>query len=142
MEKPYCKVDGIKYQLEFVNDVLRFPTTKLGCDDLNKLHTYYCNDKIDLKVLWDEYTQTGSSFCLVESYFTKWGTNNHTVTNGKGDFKVIELYSGDEDIDSYYDEENVCGEDKLHYILENYDNVDQAEAIEMLEDVLEEFKNR
>jgi len=33
MEFPYCVVDGVEYQLEMVNDVLRFPNTKENCGD-------------------------------------------------------------------------------------------------------------
>jgi hypothetical protein len=102
MEKPYCIVDGKEYQLEYVNGVLRFPNTRPSYNDINQLHMDYGYGKIDLEAVWEVYTQTGSSFDLVEGYFSKWGMNNHTVTNGNGKFKKFELYSGNSDSDEYY----------------------------------------
>lgn len=142
MEIPYCIVDGKEYQLEFdKNGTLRFPNTKEPCEDLNDLHIDYINGKIDLQVIWEEYTQTGSSFGLVEGYFSKYGMNNHTVANGNGKFKKFELFSGDEETDNYYKDSNVGVELKLDKLNQHYNFFTKEERIELLEEILKELKS-
>jgi len=145
MEFPYCVVDGVEYQLVFVNDVLRFPNTKEGCKDLNKLVISYYEDKVDLQVIWEEYTQTGSSYSLVEQLFSPYGMNNHTTTQGKGECKHMVLHSGDPEVDKQY---NYSGSDKLYYdaeniimeLSENFNDYSNSKIINLLEDCKEKLK--
>tara|TARA_R110000796_G_scaffold88978_2_gene192364 strand:+ start:10746 stop:11183 length:438 start_codon:yes stop_codon:yes gene_type:complete len=142
MKYPYCIIDGVEYQLEMVNQVIRFPDTKTGCSDLNRLISDYYSGKISLDVVWDEYTQTGSSYYMVEGLFSPCGINNHTVTQGKGKCKDMVLCSGDPEVDEQY---NYTEEDKLVYGLvdlcaeEIYD-LSREELITTLETLTEKLK--
>ena len=141
MEKPYCIVDEKEYQLMYdENGTLRFPDTKTPCTDLNKLMMDYGNAKITLDDVWDEYTQTGSSFDLVEGYFSIYGINNHTVTNGNGDFKDFTLVTGNEDLDSYYNNSELSVEATLYMIGSGEHNFSKEEVIERLEECVKKLK--
>jgi hypothetical protein len=133
MEFPYCEVDGIKYQLHFSeHGTLRFPKLKDDCPDLNQLIKNYYDDKIDLQVIWEEYTQTGSSYYLVDGIFSPYGMNNHTVTQGKGKCKKMILFSGDPDIDNSYNltNEEMVIRDVQNIITKLYeDGVDNKEIL-------------
>ena len=141
MEKPYCIVDEKEYQLVYDEyGTLRFPDTKPPCANLNKLMMDYCGSKITLDDVWDEYTQTGSSFELVEGYFSIYGINNHTVTNGDGDFKNFTLVTGNKDIDDYYNISELSVEDTLYMIGTGEPNFSREEVITRLADCIIKLK--
>ena len=138
MKYPYCVVDGVEYQLEMVNNVLRFPNTKKPCGDLNKFIMSYFNGHIDLQEVWEEYTQTGSSYDLVEGYFSPYGINNHTVTLGNGKCKNFTLHSGDPEVDEQW---NVSPNDNLFYQAEVIlDNLNDKFRDYSKDEILEELK--
>lgn len=148
MEFPYCIVDGVEYQLVYSETgTLRFPKTQEDCDDLNKLISSYTNGRIDLSVVWDEYTKTGSSYSMVKGIFSPYGTNNHTVTQGKGKCKVMILHTGDSKIDEQYNESE---DDIIYYdlenrfddIIENYEDKSNQEIIDSLNECINKIKNR
>lgn len=97
---PYCTINGKIYQLEYVNDVIRFPNIKEDCSDLNKLHADYFSGKISIIDLFEEYATTGSSYYLVTGKFQPYNINSHTCKSG--DHLEMLLYSGDPDIDGQY----------------------------------------
>ena len=129
---PYCVVDGVGYQLEFVRDILRFPNTKKSHPDLNVLIKSYYDGEVDIEEIWREYTETGSSLDLVQGIFSPHGINNHTVTQGTGKCKDITLYSGDKFIDEQYNytKEEEAYANVWNIIVELADNfVDDKEII-------------
>ena len=92
---PYCKIDGVKYQLYWKGDVLRFPDDGRSDQyDLNLMVVHYIQGKIPLSDLFEYYTNTGCSYDLVFGNFSTNGMNNHMVTQGKEPTKKFALYLG------------------------------------------------
>mgnify|MGYP000014478892 CR=1 FL=1 len=144
MKYPYCVVDGVKYKLEMVNDVLRFPNTKEACGDLNQLVMDYYNGRISLSYIWNEYSQTGSSYSMVEGIFSPYGINNHTVTQGNGKCKDMVLFSGDQEVDdsyNYSDDEKIIANVQLEIATLYEDSVDDKDKlIGVLTDCINKLK--
>lgn len=147
MEYPYCTVDGVDYQLVFSElGTLRFPDIKEYCLDLNKLYMDYVRGTIPLQVLWEEYTKTGSSYELVQGYFTVYGTNSHTVSQGNGEFKTMVLHSGDPEIDASYNySEDEVKEAETYATIEKlyneYHDMDKKDVIELLTECTTKLKS-
>lgn len=142
MEFPYCEVDGVKYQLYFdKHGTLRFPKLKEDCPDLNKLIIDYYEGEVDLQVVWEEYSQTGCSYYLVEGIFSPYGMNNHTVTQGKGKCKHMVLFSGNPKIDASYNytKEEIVIKNVQNIITKLYE--DGVEDKEQLKEKLNECLN-
>ena len=140
MEYPYCTVDGVKYQLEMVDGVLRFPDHNEECDDLNGLLMSYYRGDIDLEVVWRYYSRNGNSYDLVEGYFSPHGINNHTVTQGSGKCKRFVLHSGNKETDESW---NYTENDELYYdarhlidnLNENFDDLSKDEILRKLTEI-------
>lgn len=92
MKAPYCIIDGVKFKLEEINGVLRFPNTFTKEVDLNKMILDYANGRIKLEEVFVYYTTSGSSYDLVRSIFAKQGGNNHIVKQGKEKPKSFRLF--------------------------------------------------
>lgn len=143
MEKPYCIVDEKEYQLVISehSGTIRFPDTFKGEVDLNQMHLDYCRGRIELDKIWEYYTQSGSSFSMVEGLFSMYGTNSHTVTNGNGRFKTFKLYSGDEECDSYFNEDNVSAIHMLNILDENKKYFTKKEKIILIRKAIVKLNN-
>lgn len=93
IKRPYCRIDGVVYQLEYKDKVLRFPnTTNRYITNLNIFIMEYINDKRSLDDVFEYYTTSGLSYELVWNAFSTNGINNHLVTQGKGKTKSFRLY--------------------------------------------------
>lgn len=100
MKTPYCMIDGIKFQLEIVNGVLRFPNDGRDGDNLSKMPDLnvwwmdYFESKRPVNDLFEYYTNSGSSYDHVYSIFGKGGGNNHMVKQGPEPTKRFRLFLG------------------------------------------------
>ena len=93
LKRPYCRIDNKPYQLEYIDNVLRFPKTTVNItENLNYIWLSYMNNNRKLEDLFIIYTTTGSSYELVHETFSHEGQNNHLVTQGKGKTKSFRLY--------------------------------------------------
>lgn len=91
---PYCKIDGVKYQLYWVNGVLRFNDDGRPMPNLNQMAMDYFNGKSPLSERFDYSVNSGSSYEYVFGIFSKNGINNHMVTQGPEPSKKFYLYLG------------------------------------------------
>lgn len=92
MKRPYCKIDGVKYQLYMINDVIRFPDDGRPMPDLNKMVIDYMNGRIPLSDLFDYAVNSGSSYEYVQGIYGHRGMNNHIVTQGREKTKSFRLF--------------------------------------------------
>ncbi len=93
MKRPFCVVDGVRYQLTFdKHGILRFPNDGRTMPDLNEMAMQYAYGQIKLKELWDYHSNSGSSYELVWGLFSLRGWNNHIVKNGSEPTKRFVLY--------------------------------------------------
>lgn len=92
MKTPYCKIDGVKYQLYWVNGVLRFPDDGRPMPDLNMMQFAYLNGLTDRQQLFDYDINSGSSYEFVYGRYSKYGSNAHSTK--EGDHKKFQVYKG------------------------------------------------
>lgn len=143
MEKPYCIVDGIEYQLYNMDGRVRFPDLILT-PDLNKVWLDYHDSKRTLKDVFNIYATTGCSYDFVFNYFAKSGCYG----SGKkpGDYLKFELFTDDEEMNEEYndtdeDDLRVDVEDILNTIIEEIYNFDKDIIINKLEMCIKLLKN-
>ena len=99
MKYPYCTIDKIKYQLyEDENSIIRFPDDGRKVDNLNTFIIDYYNGKRPFKEILDYYLNSGCSYSLVEGYFSHYGINNHTVTQGNASTMHFVLFIDEDNI--------------------------------------------
>lgn len=92
IQRPYCRIDNVVYQLEYVDGVLRFPNDGRKMPDLNIWALQYFKGERPLSDIWEYHTHSGTSYEMTWSLFSTKGCNNHMVTQGKEKTKSFRLY--------------------------------------------------
>jgi len=144
---PYCIINGEMYQLEMVNDVIRFPDLENDeGTNWNSLNMDYISGRISVMDLFSRYAESGSSYYMVEGKFQKFGTNSHSCK--KGEHLNMILKSGDPKVDEQYNYTDVekailnVNEDLREMIDEGiFETQTPKEAIKLLEGYIDRLKN-
>ena len=93
MKRPFCRIDGIRYQLHLINGVIRFSDDgRKAPYDLNRMAIDYINGKTQLKDMFEYAVNSGSSYGYVWGIYSHRGCNNHIVKQGKEKTKSFRLY--------------------------------------------------
>lgn len=94
IQVPYCKIDGVKYQLYWVDGVLRFFNDGRHAPDLNRMVIDYFKGVSPLSERFEYDVNSGSSYEYVFGIYSTNGINNHMVTQGPEKPKKFALYKG------------------------------------------------
>lgn len=92
MARPYCIIDGVRYKLAVSEGVVRFPDDGRPIPNINKMTIEYIEGKRPLSDLFNYCINSGTSYYLVQDWFSKHGGNNHMTTQGKEPTKSFKYY--------------------------------------------------